>query len=578
MNNFTETVRNTADIIRVVSDYVGLKGAGSAFKGLCPFHSEKTPSFSVHREKQIFHCFGCGAGGDVFSFVMLAEKVAFPEAVRIVAEKCGVPIPTQAGLDDKQFDERKQLFEIYDRAAAYFQQRLSVEEAAGARQVLDKRQIQPAYVERFRLGYAPGTGLMNHLRLQDPVSSGLFVKNERNEVYDRFRRRLMFPIWNERGKTIGFGGRALAADAQPKYLNSAESPLYSKSYVLYALHMARDAAQKQGQLVVVEGYFDCLSLHQAGIENVVASCGTSLTQQQVAIMARYVPEVVMNYDPDAAGQNAMRRSIDLLLAKGLRVRILKLTGGLDPDDYVRKEGGDVYRRLLSAAPYFWQYLMTEAGRQYDLDDPAMKANAVNDVIQHVAKIQDRIEQLEVARAVAQGFKVPEAVILERLNLSPRRPDVNVGFRNKVVFESRRSERKLTSTEKQLIHALLQDMEIARALQPILQEEFLAGVWSAAVLEKLVKEPGGNVEKALESVQDEELRKEVRAAVLEPFGRISTDEALSSVGQLKTDCLVKKRKEILGELKQYGNVAAPRELLEKLKAIDGELSRMGAVKA
>src|SRR5205814_6253965 len=170
-------------------------------------------------------------------------------------------------------------------------------------------------------------------------------------------------------------------DAQPKYLKSPESRLYSKSHVLYALHFARNVAQKAGRLVVVEGYFDCLSLHQAGIENVVASCGTSLTQQQVAIMSRYVPEVVMNYDPDAAGQNAMRRSIDLLLGKGLRIRILKLSGGLDPDDFVRKEGGDVYRRLLANAPHFWQYLMTEAAAQFDLDQPDLKANAVNDVMQ-----------------------------------------------------------------------------------------------------------------------------------------------------------------------------------------------------
>src|SRR5437763_12659673 len=418
MNQFTETVRNSADIVRVVSDYVSLKGGGSAFKGLCPFHSEKTPSFSVHREKQIFHCFGCGAGGDVFAFVMLAEKVSFPEAVRIVAEKFGVPIPAVPALEDKKFEERQQLFEIYERAASYFQQKLSTEEAAIARQVLEKRQIQPAFVERFRLGYAPTAGLMNHLRLQDPVGSGLFVKNDRNEVYDRFRRRLMFPIWNERGKTIGFGGRALAADAQPKYLNSAESPLYSKSYVLYALHLAREAAQKAGRLVVVEGYFDCLSLHQAGIENVVASCGTSLTQQQVAIMSRYVPEVVMNYDPDAAGQNAMRRSIDLLLAKGLRIRILKLNGGLDPDDFVRKEGGEVYGRLLAKAPYFWHYLMAEAARQYDLDEPVMKARAVNEVLQYVAKIQDRVEQIEVARGVAEGVKVPESAVFERLKITP----------------------------------------------------------------------------------------------------------------------------------------------------------------
>ena len=250
MNQFTETVRNSADIVRVVSDYVSLKGAGSAFKGLCPFHSEKTPSFSVHREKQIFHCFGCGAGGDVFSFVMLAEKVSFPEAVRTVAKKCGVPIPAASGLDDKKFDERQHLFEIYERAASYFHQKLSADEAAPARQVLEKRQIQPQYLERFRLGYAPTAGLSNYLRLSDPVGSGLFVKNDGGEVYDRFRRRLMFPIWNERGKTIGFGGRALV-DAQPKYLNSPESPLYSKSHVLYALHFARDVAQKAGRLVVV---------------------------------------------------------------------------------------------------------------------------------------------------------------------------------------------------------------------------------------------------------------------------------------------------------------------------------------
>ena len=575
MNNFTETVRNSADIVRVVSDYVSLKGAGSAFKGLCPFHSEKTPSFSVHREKQIFHCFGCGAGGDVFSFIMSAEKVAFPEAVRIVAEKCGVPIPAQPGLDDKQFDQRKQLFEIYDRACAYFQQRLSTEEAAAARQVVEKRQIQPAYVERFHLGYAPATGLMNHLHIQDPVGSGLFIKNDRGETYDRFRRRLMFPIWNERGKTIGFGGRALAADAQPKYLNSPESPLYSKSYVLYALHLARDAAQKQGQLVVVEGYFDCLSLHQAGIENVVASCGTSLTQQQVAIMARYVPEVVMNYDPDAAGQNAMRRSIDLLLAKGLRVRILKLAGGLDPDDFVRKEGGDVYRGLLARAPYFWQYLMAEAARQTDLNDPAMKASAVNDVVQHVAKIQDRIEQLEVARAVAEGFKVPDAVIFERLNLTPRRPGVGPLVKTRIVMGS---ERKLTDTEKQLIHALQQDPELAKALQPLLQGEFLSGIWSAPVLEKLVKDPGENIENALENVQDQELRQAVHAALVQPIARISTDAALSSVGQLKAAFLVKKREEIRKKMGEYGVGPAPKELLKQDAEIMQELSRMGAVKA
>ncbi|MBI4471217.1 MAG: DNA primase [Acidobacteria bacterium] len=571
MKNFSETVRNSADIVRVVSDYVSLKGTGSALKALCPFHSEKTPSFSVHREKQIFHCFGCGAGGDVFSFVMLAEKVSFPESVRIVAEKCGIPVPADTRLDDGKADERKQLFEIYERASSYFHDMLSSEEAAPARQVLAKRRIQAEFIDRFRLGYAPSSGLLAHLRPKDPLSTGLFVKNDRGEVYDRFRRRLIFPIWNERGKTIAFGGRALAADAQPKYLNSAESPLYSKSNVLYALHLARETAQKSRRMVVVEGYFDCLSLHQVGVENVVASCGTSLTQQQVALMGRYVPEVVMNYDPDAAGQSAMRRSIDLLLAKGLRVRILHLPGGLDPDDFVREQGAAVYSDLLSKAPYFWQYLTSEATRQYDIAQPAMKANAVRDVMEHVVKIQDSVERLEVAKAVAETFKVPEAVIFEQLKVAPRAPVAGPVAR-KVTFQT---ERRLSPAEKQLIHALLQEPGVGKTLEPCL--EYLKEAWSRPILEGLIKDPTQNVETVLQAVPDEDLRREVRAAILEPFGKIKPEEALASLGQLYQEHLVKKEKEIREQLKQYGTGAAPADLVRQQMEIAAEKSRVRALK-
>jgi DNA primase len=574
MNNFTETVRNSADIVRVVSDYVSLKGTGNTLKGLCPFHSEKTPSFTVHRDKQFFHCFGCQAGGDVFSFVMLAEKLSFREAVEVVAEKCGIPVPA-AATDLGKSDDRKQLFEIYERAAAYFQQMLAMDEAAPARQVLEKRKISSAFVKRFGLGFAPSSGLINHLRLQDPVSSGLFLRNERGEVYDRFRRRLMFPIWNERAKVIGFGGRALMPDVQPKYLNSPESPLYSKSNVLYGLHFARDIARKAGRLVLVEGYFDCLSLHQAGIENVVASCGTALTQQQVAIVARYVPEVVMNYDPDAAGQNAMRRSIDLLLAKGLRIRILKLADGLDPDDYVRREGGQTYGRLLAQAPYFWQYLLAEAGTQYDLEEPTAKAAAVNDVMQYVAKIGDRVEQLEVARLVAEGFKVPESLLLERLKLSPGRLDVRPIVRTSTRVEA---ERKLTVAEKQLIQALLQGRDIAAALQPFLEGEVGTRIWCRPVLQQLVKDPARNVEIALMDVQDEALKQEVRAAVLEPFGPISDDQALDSVKRLYDSHLVQKLEEIRLQLQKYGSGPAPADLVRRHMDIVAERKRVAAFKA
>jgi DNA primase len=573
MNNFSETVRNAADIVLVVSDYVTLKGAGSAstLKGLCPFHSEKTPSFSVHREKQVFYCFGCHAGGDVFKFVMQAENVTFPEALRIVADKFGIPVPSQGGSDDPKAEERRQLFDVNDYAIQFFRRSLATESGAPARQVLQKRQIDGSFAEKFQLGYAPQAGLLAALKPKDPVGTGLFLKNDRGDVYDRFRHRLMFPIWDQRGKPIAFGGRALG-DVEPKYLNSPETPVYSKSSVLYAFHFAREAAQKSGRMVVVEGYFDCLTLHQNGITNVVASCGTSLTAQQVAAIARYVPEVVMNYDPDAAGQNAMRRSIDLLLAKGLRVRILHLPGGLDPDDFMRQRGPEVYKQLLADAPYFWQYLMTEATKNFDLKEPAMKANAVADVLQFVAKIQDRVERLEVSKLVAEGFRVPEAVIFEQLNHTPGRHEP----KPRVATARVEPKQLLTASEKQLIHALLQDREVGRHIEPFLTTPFLTEAWSYPVITGLVQNPERNVEDVLGSVEEEALRRQVRTAIFEPFARVTTEEALASVAQLYDAHLVKKEKEIREQLKQYGS-EAPADLARKLMDIASEKTRIKALK-
>lgn len=575
MNNFSETVRNSSDIVKVVSEYVTLRAAGTVFKALCPFHSEKTPSFSVHRDRQFFHCFGCGKGGDVFTFVQEIENVSFKEALHILAEKCGVPIPSESGLDDQKAQERKQLLEINERAAAFFHKALATEQASAARQVLQKRRIDPVFAEKFRLGYAPKAGLSSSLKTSDPVASGLFLKNDRGEVYDRFRHRLIFPIWNDRGKVIAFGGRALGDD-DIKYLNSPETSLYSKSSVLYALHFAREAAQKAGRMVVVEGYFDCLSLHQNGIENVVASCGTALTAQQVGLMARYVPEIVMNYDPDAAGQNAMRRSMDLLLAKGLRIRILHLPEKLDPDDFVRKHGPEVYNRLLAKAPYFWQYMVTEAGKQNDLSDPAMKGNAVRDVLQVVAKIQDRVERLEVAKAVAEGFKVPEAILFEQLKLTP---GVTAADRRtpRASVTDAAPKRSLKDSEKQLIHALLQDRDAGKNIEPFLGSGILAGAWSYPVIAGLIQNPDKNIENVLGSLEDERLRQEVRAALFEPFARVTAEEALSSIAQLYETHLVKKEQEIREQFKQYGSGAVPADLAKQLMDVAMEKSRIKGLK-
>lgn len=568
MNNFSESIRNSADIVKVVSEYVALKGSGSTLKGLCPFHSEKTPSFSVHREKQVFYCFGCHAGGDVIEFVKLAEQVAFPEALRIVAEKCGLPVPPERGWSNKQFEERQDLYGYNDRAAAYFQEALSSEEAILARRMLEKRKIAPAFVKRFSLGYAPDAGLLNALKPKDPVSTGLFLRNDRGDIYDRFRHRLMFPIWNDRGKIIAFGGRALG-NVEPKYLNSPETQLYSKSHVLYALHLAREAARKADRFVVVEGYFDCLSLHQNGFENVVASCGTSLTPSQVDLMARYVPEVVMNYDPDAAGQNAMRRSIDLLLAKGLRIRILNLPGGLDPDDFVREEGRDVYSKLLAEAPYFWQYLTSEAMRNFDLSDPAMKGDAVKDVLQFVSKIQDRVERLEVAKAVAEAFKVPESVIYEQLQMTAGRPEV----RPMAKTTKLPSKQLLTESEKLLIFGVVHNRQLGEGIVPYLEEAFLTRIWSFPVLSKLINKDL-SLEDVLGPLEDNELRSQVRALLFESRATVSGREIEDCIQQLRCSWLVKQEEEIRDQLKTGVNDASTRELLERLTQIGMEKYKLG----
>ena len=568
MKNVAESIRFSADIARVVSDYVALKGSGNNLKGLCPFHSEKTPSFSVHREKQIFHCFGCGVGGDIFKFVMLIEQVSFPESIKIVAEKCGVPVPKVSSGDDRASREREWLLDLNEKAAAYFRKKLDAPEGSAAKQILERREIRPEFIERFGVGYAPPAGLLKLLHPKDPAKTGLFIRNDRGETYDRFRRRLMFPIWNERGKVIAFGGR-IVGDGNPKYLNSPESALYSKSFVLYGLHLARNQARKAGRIVVVEGYFDCLSLHQNGIENVVASCGTSLTPQQVAVLSRHVPEVIINYDPDTAGQSAARRSIELLLERGLTVRILSLPGGMDPDDYVRKEGAEAYRRQLDCAPYFWEHLIAEARDSGKLSRPEFKSRIVAEIAGYVGHVSDRVVRLEVAKAIAESFSLPDELVLELLR--SRKKGVPQ------VSPTAPTPRKLTLAEKQIIQALIQDPGIAEPLSRFLENDFLRGIWSGPLLERLIGERISDVENALDDIGDEELRREVRAAVLEPFGQILPEVAIISMGQLYQKHLVEKEKEIREQLKEYGPGAAPAELLEKQMAIATEKSRLKAIR-
>jgi DNA primase len=437
--SIAERVKTQADIVRVVGEYVQLKKAGQNFRGLCPFHSEKSPSFNVHPVRQIYHCFGCGKGGDVFSFVMEMERCEFPEAMRIVAEKCGISIPRPK---DRTPEERKEnqartaILEMHREAEAFFVKQLEgTLEGKAARAYLEDRGLDKDAVGRFGIGYAPsgGDALLRHFKSKYAdkllAESGLISRDQGGRLFDRFRRRITFPIANEAGKVVAFGARALG-DEQPKYLNSPETPIYSKSNVLYHLDRAKEAMRRQDFAILVEGYMDAIAVARAGISNVVASCGTSLAEPQIRLLGRFTKRVIVNYDPDTAGQAATERSISLLLEQDFEVRVLALPPigdqKADPDLFIREKGKEQYLKVLKDAPPYVDYLIARA-RRMDLSTGEGKKRAVEFLLPYVQKIPNRLLRSEWATRIAQQLRLEEPVLRAALSKAAgeRRSHLNI---------------------------------------------------------------------------------------------------------------------------------------------------------
>src|SRR5438270_32250 len=414
-----ERVKQQADIVRVVGEYVRLKKTGKDFSGLCPFHQEKTPSFTVSPIKQIFYCFGCGKGGDIFNFVMEMERCDFPDALRLVAEKCGISIPKpkpSSPAERTQSSVRATLVEMHREAQTFFVNQLQgTAEGKLARAYLEDRGMDKATIDRFGIGYAPSGGdlLLRHLKgkyAEKLLGDSGLVSREQNgsRLFDRFRRRITFPIANEGGKIVAFGCRALGDD-QPKYLNSPETPIYSKSNLLYHLDRAKEALRRSDFAVLVEGYMDAIAVARAGVSNVVASCGTSLAEPQIKLLGRFTKRVIVNYDPDTAGQAATERSIAILLEQDFEVRVLALPGKADPDKFIREQGADAYIKLIKESPPYVDYLIARA-RQMDMSTAEGKLRAVNFLLPYVQKIPNRILRSEWATRIAQQLRLDEPVL------------------------------------------------------------------------------------------------------------------------------------------------------------------------
>lgn len=455
-DRFLEELRDRCRLEDIVAQYVTLKNAGSNQLGLCPFHREKTPSFTVSPDKQIFHCFGCGEGGNVFSFVMKIEHMDFPEAIALLAQKAGMALPE--GDDDEFVRRRAQIYDMNREAARYFHATLKSEQGKEALSYLRQRGLSDATITRFGLGFAPDQwdGLLTHLQhlgydRQAVADAGLAVKNQKGGVYDRFRNRVIFPIIDLRSQVIGFGGRVMDSSL-PKYLNSPDTPAFNKSRNLFALHKARQAAN--GRLLLAEGYMDVIALHQAGFQNAVASLGTSLTPEQARLMARYAKEVVICYDADAAGQTASNRAIGILKEVGLSVRVLSIPGAKDPDEYIRTHGADRFAKLLDGSANDLDYRFSAIAARYDLKDLNQKVEFLSQIVTLLAGIPSAVERELYLQRTAKEHEIPTEAL--RVEVEKRRKALAQTARKQL----RREEGALLRPHR----ALEQSTVLSRALR------------------------------------------------------------------------------------------------------------------
>ena len=509
-DNFKESLKQQADIVRIVGDYVKLKKAGAQnFSGLCPFHAEKTPSFSVHATRQFFHCFGCGESGDVFTFVQKVENMTFPEAVRLIAQKLGVPMPKvsfSSPAEARDAQVRMALIDVHLRATGFFQECLRRPEGANAREYLKSRGLDAETIARFRIGYAPDSGFLLRDALRREFDeellreSGLFSWKESGQqsalstqqkqasrsaqddnsidnnsvensnadsaspkpaasspqppaIYSKFRNRVMFPICNDQGKVIALTGRTLSTDekAGPKYLNSPETAIYSKSRVLFNLDNAKEAIRKLDYSILVEGQMDCISVYAAGFHNVIASSGTAFTELQAKLLGRFSKNVVVNFDPDTAGARATERTLGLLVEEEFNIRVLTLETGFDPDLFIRRKGKDAYGAALKNSQKYFDYLIDRARALFPARNSESKVKAVNHLLPHIQRVPSRIVRDELALEISQKLGIDSAVLRQELK--------HAATTRSATQVKATAEAQVTGAERVLIRALASATEM-----------------------------------------------------------------------------------------------------------------------
>jgi DNA primase len=568
----TERVRNTVNIVDLIGGYVRLRKRGQNYTALCPFHTEKTPSFSVSESKQIFKCFGCGAGGDAFAFVQRIENLSFPEAIHHLAERYGVPVPKADPKANEAAGRRARILELMQHATEFFS--TSLKSNSKAQSYLTNRGIDRETIERFSLGFAPaGNQLLRYLKsagytTQEAELCGTTKKSDSGEYYDKFRNRIIFPICNLSGKTIAFGGR-IQGDGVPKYLNSPETPLYQKGDNLYGLSVTRDEIRQRDFAVLVEGYFDCIVPYQFGIRNIVASLGTALTGNQTRVLGRYTRNVVVSFDPDTAGSAATLRSIDLFLAQGFHVNILTLPKGEDPDSFIIANGPTPYLDLIkNSSPYLDFLLGFFLGEVKNPLSPKGKQEIISRILPYLLKVPNRIERAEYLSRIASRIRVAEDLLVQEIRRIARHPrDTQVELRTQV------PEAKPTLAESTLLSAVIEEKTRPKALE-ILDPSLFEGLRSESVFQQIFELKNQNQEISVTRLRDligEDDRDWLDHVTMEPSAMLPSVEAIrnsvDAIRRLQVNRLSREIQEEIAQEERTG-MASPKlnELLARKESL------------
>ena len=554
-----DEIRQASDVVAVVGQYLPLKKMGNTYKTLCPFHQEKTPSFNVNPQKQIWHCFGCGKGGNVYTFLMEYDKVSFVEAVRTLAQKAGIKIPeTRADFKDGQHDL---LYQANEMAARFFSDNLADPRNRVAQEYLEKRGITKETQELFRLGYAPNewdsfikAAGRSGLSLPLLQESGLVVARETGTgFYDRFRHRIIFPFFSLGGRVIGFGGRSLEQSPQAKYLNSPETPIYHKGRGFYGFSQTKSAVGDAGYAILVEGNFDLIVPFQAGFKHILATAGTALTPDQARLLSRYARRVVVCYDPDNAGQSATERAVEPLLEAGLDVKAALLPPNMDPDAFIRERGAEEFGALIKNAVSFVEFLVMRASLQKDLSQVSEKSKLVNDLAGLIGKVEDTVSRSHFIKETSDLCGVDESLVLDLLRkkrgLSPKQA-AGPG-----------KELPKTDWEHEVFLLLLKRPQLLTNAHETLAETGIASPWLLGMLARLETQysQSGRIEgaKLFEDLVDQEEQQRLSAIITRSH---QGDDSLDDVDKDRTVL-----RDYIRKLKEQKLKPRMKELQEKIKS-------------